>query len=113
MANDKYSGSYNAGPQLPSYMKKNTTAAKRTAAQGTGHAKHGISGAHLRRGKAHNRGAYHRDPQHRDPQHGKPFFRKEQHGAQRRSTQLCNAQHSSAQHRSQGEYPARGGSSAA
>lgn len=35
MANDKYSGSYNAGPQLPSYMKKNTTAAKRTAAQGT------------------------------------------------------------------------------
>lgn len=30
MANDKYSGSYNAGPQLPSYMKKNTTAAKRT-----------------------------------------------------------------------------------
>lgn len=33
MANDKYSGSYNAGPQLPSYMKKNTTAAKRTAAQ--------------------------------------------------------------------------------
>lgn len=35
MANDKYSGSYNAGPQLPSYMKKNTAAAKRTAAQGT------------------------------------------------------------------------------
>ena len=35
MANDKYSGSYNAGPQLPSYMKKNTTAAKRAAAQGT------------------------------------------------------------------------------
>lgn len=35
MANDKYSGSYNAGPQLPSYMKKNTTAAKRTVAQGT------------------------------------------------------------------------------
>lgn len=35
MANDKYSGSYNAGPQLPSYMKKNMTAAKRTAAQGT------------------------------------------------------------------------------
>ncbi len=30
MANDKYSGSYNAGPQLPSYMKKNVTAAKRT-----------------------------------------------------------------------------------
>ena len=40
-------------------------------------------------------------------------YRKEQHGAQRRSTQLCNAQHSSAQHRSQGEYPARGESSAA
>ena len=35
MANDKYSGSYNAGPQLPSYRKKNTTAAKLTAAQGT------------------------------------------------------------------------------
>lgn len=30
MANDKYSGSYNAGPQLPSYMKKNVTTAKRT-----------------------------------------------------------------------------------
>lgn len=30
MANDKYSGSYNAGPQLPSYMKKNMTTAKRT-----------------------------------------------------------------------------------
>lgn len=34
MANDKYSGSYNAGPQLPSYMKKNVTTAKRTT-QGT------------------------------------------------------------------------------
>ena len=30
MANDKYSGSYNAGPQLPSYMKKKVTTAKRT-----------------------------------------------------------------------------------
>ena len=30
MTNDKYSGSYNAGPQLPSYMKKNMTTAKRT-----------------------------------------------------------------------------------
>lgn len=29
MANDKYSGSYNAGPQLPSYMKKKVTTAKR------------------------------------------------------------------------------------
>lgn len=30
MANDKYSESYNAGPQLPSYMKKKVTTAKRT-----------------------------------------------------------------------------------
>ena len=30
MANDKYSGSYNAGPQLPSYMKKKVTTAKCT-----------------------------------------------------------------------------------
>lgn len=30
MANDKYSGGYNAGPQLPSYMKKKVTTAKRT-----------------------------------------------------------------------------------
>lgn len=30
MASDKYSGSYNAGPQLPSYMKKKVTTAKRT-----------------------------------------------------------------------------------
>ncbi len=47
MANDKYSGSYNAGPQLPSYMKKNVTAAKRTtqatAARST--AKSGASSA--------------------------------------------------------------------
>ena len=55
MANDKYSGSYNAGPQIPSYMKKNGSA-------GHGHAKRGTIGAHLRRGKAHNRGAHHRDP---------------------------------------------------
>ena len=101
MANDKYSGSYNAGPQLPSYMKKNTTAAKRTAAQGT-------AGAHLRRGKAHNRGARHSDAQHRGTRHSKPFLRKGQRTARR-----SDAQHSSAQHRGQGEYPARGESSAA
>lgn len=47
MANDKYSGSYNAGPQLPSYMKKKVTTAKRTtqpaAARST--AKSGASAA--------------------------------------------------------------------
>lgn len=47
MANDKYSGSYNAGPQLPSYMKKNVTTAKRatqaTATRST--AKSGASSA--------------------------------------------------------------------
>ena len=77
-----------------------------------GGAKHGKKrrsiGAHLRRGKAH-----HHDPQHRGTQHSKPFLRKEQRTAQHRSTHLRCAQHSSAQHRSQGEYPARGESSAA
>ena len=102
MANDKYSGSYNAGPQLPSYMKEPDCRQAHSSA-GYGHAKRGAIGAHFRRGKAHNRGAH-----HRDPQHGKPFFRKGQRTARR-----SDAQHSSAQHRSQGEYPARGESSAA
>ena len=91
MANDKYSGSYNAGPQLPSYMKKNTTAAKRTAAQGTA-TRSAAPSARTSAAAKRTTAA---------------------HTTATRSTASRSSARGSAQHRSQGEYPARGESSAA